>query len=102
MLPLLGILFAAPATLVEGNASSPVRVVIYEDLQCSDCAAFRKMLENKAPAVAVMTSRVDPKMAERLGAFYGSRGVVVSGLARSGAWVTELVSTRCQFCTWTV
>ncbi|MBL9206790.1 MAG: LacI family DNA-binding transcriptional regulator [Opitutaceae bacterium] len=28
--------------------------------------AFRKMIENKCPGVAVMTSRVDPTMAERL------------------------------------
>lgn len=33
--------------LVEGNASSPVRVLIYEDLQCSDCADFRRMLDEK-------------------------------------------------------
>ncbi len=30
---------------LEGNASSPVRVVIYEDLQCPDCADFRKMMD---------------------------------------------------------
>ena len=29
-------------------------------------SAFRKMIENKSPGVAVMTSRVDPKMAHRL------------------------------------
>ena len=33
--------------LVEGNAASPIRVLVYEDLQCSDCAAFRKMLDDK-------------------------------------------------------
>jgi protein-disulfide isomerase len=33
--------------IVEGNPSSPVRVMIYEDLQCSDCAAFRLMLDQK-------------------------------------------------------
>jgi protein-disulfide isomerase len=33
--------------LVEGNASSPVRVLIYEDLQCPDCADFRRMLDEK-------------------------------------------------------
>lgn len=33
--------------LVEGNAQSPVRVLIYEDLQCSDCAEFRKMMDEK-------------------------------------------------------
>jgi protein-disulfide isomerase len=33
--------------LVEGKADSPVRVVIYEDLQCPDCADFRVMLDTK-------------------------------------------------------
>jgi protein-disulfide isomerase len=33
--------------LIEGKADSAVRVVIWEDLQCSDCAAFRKMLDEK-------------------------------------------------------
>jgi protein-disulfide isomerase len=31
--------------LVEGNAGSVIRVVIYEDLQCPDCAAFRVMMD---------------------------------------------------------
>ncbi len=35
------------AGLVEGNPQSPVRVLIFEDLQCPDCAAFRKMLDDK-------------------------------------------------------
>lgn len=39
--------FGASSRLVEGAAESPVRVVIYEDLQCSDCAVFRKMLDEK-------------------------------------------------------
>lgn len=33
--------------LVEGRPDSPVRVVIYEDLQCPDCADFRVMLDTK-------------------------------------------------------
>ncbi|MGH9660809.1 MAG: thioredoxin domain-containing protein [Bryobacteraceae bacterium] len=33
------------ASLVEGRPDSPVRVVIYEDLQCPDCAAFRVMMD---------------------------------------------------------
>jgi len=45
------VLSAAPAMaqahLVEGRADSPVRVVIYEDLQCPDCADFRVMLDRK-------------------------------------------------------
>ncbi|MGE5567738.1 MAG: DsbA family protein [Rhodospirillales bacterium] len=39
--------FAAQKPLVEGNSSSQVRVVIYEDLQCPDCANFRRMLDEK-------------------------------------------------------
>ena len=38
---------AAADHLVEGKAESEVRVLIYEDLQCSDCAVFRKMLDEK-------------------------------------------------------
>ncbi len=40
---------AFPATqhLTEGAAQSPVRVIIYEDLQCPDCADFRVMLDEK-------------------------------------------------------
>lgn len=33
--------------LVEGNPQSAVRVVIYEDLQCSDCALFRTMMDKE-------------------------------------------------------
>ncbi|HWR54214.1 MAG TPA: thioredoxin domain-containing protein [Bryobacteraceae bacterium] len=32
---------------VEGNPAGKVRVVAYEDLACSDCADFRKMLDEK-------------------------------------------------------
>jgi len=48
LLPLLFVLAAADvARLMEGNASSPVKVVIFEDLQCSDCADFRVMLDKQ-------------------------------------------------------
>jgi len=30
---------------VEGNPASPVRVLVYEDLQCPDCATFRRMMD---------------------------------------------------------
>jgi protein-disulfide isomerase len=33
--------------LVEGNSSSSVRVQIWEDLQCPDCADFRVMLDRE-------------------------------------------------------
>ena len=39
--------FPAAQHLIEGAAQSPVRVVIYEDLQCPDCADFRVMLDEK-------------------------------------------------------
>src|ERR1017187_4129933 len=48
----VGLLLAAMALsaqqpVVEGLPDSPVRVVIYEDLQCSDCANFRRMMDEK-------------------------------------------------------
>ncbi len=48
--PVLVFLAAAAfgqGSLVEGKKDSPVRVVIYEDLQCPDCADFRVMLDKK-------------------------------------------------------
>ncbi|MEZ5401742.1 MAG: thioredoxin domain-containing protein [Bryobacteraceae bacterium] len=33
--------------IVEGDASSAVRVLIFEDMQCPDCVAFREMLDEK-------------------------------------------------------
>ncbi len=39
--------FAAHAEVVEGNAASSVKLVIYEDLQCADCARFEAILEQK-------------------------------------------------------
>ncbi len=40
-------LSAAATGVVEGNADSPVKVLIYEDLQCGDCANFAVLLEQK-------------------------------------------------------
>jgi protein-disulfide isomerase len=37
----------AAQPLIEGNPKSAVRVIIYEDLQCPDCAAFRRMLDER-------------------------------------------------------
>jgi len=37
----------AESRLVEGNPKSTVRVVIFEDLQCSDCAAFGAMMDQR-------------------------------------------------------
>jgi protein-disulfide isomerase len=42
--------FGLGENVVEGNPKSLVRVVAYESLQCSDCAKYRKMLdENLLP-----------------------------------------------------
>lgn len=38
---------SADQRLVEGNPAARVRMIVYEDLQCSDCADFRKMLDEK-------------------------------------------------------
>jgi protein-disulfide isomerase len=38
---------AMDTPLLEGNPKSAVRVLIYEDLQCSDCARFREMLDQR-------------------------------------------------------
>jgi protein-disulfide isomerase len=40
-------LAAGRSEVVEGNPRSPVKVVIYEDLQCSDCARLRTLLDEK-------------------------------------------------------
>jgi protein-disulfide isomerase len=39
--------YPAAQHFFEGATQSPVRVVIYEDLQCPDCADFRVMLDEK-------------------------------------------------------
>jgi len=49
---LLGLLatiasLSAEMSLVEGRRDSAVRVVICEDLECPDCAAFRRMMDEK-------------------------------------------------------
>lgn len=40
-------LAASRNDIVEGNPASPVRVVIYEDLQSDDCAHFRGMMDQR-------------------------------------------------------
>ncbi|MCC6344096.1 MAG: thioredoxin domain-containing protein [Bryobacterales bacterium] len=46
--------------LIEGDAGSAVRVVIYEDLQCKDCAWLRRKLDD----------RLIPAFADRVGFEY--------------------------------
>lgn len=40
-------LMAAKSDVVQGNLESPVRVIIYDDLQCSDCGTFQSLLDEK-------------------------------------------------------
>ena len=40
-------LYGARPEMVEGNPASSVKVIIYEDLQCSDCLTFRTLLDEK-------------------------------------------------------
>lgn len=47
VLALAAIALGAQEYVVEGNAKSPVRVIAYEDLQCPDCAVYRKMVDEK-------------------------------------------------------
>jgi protein-disulfide isomerase len=42
-----GAAFCARTDIVEGNPASSVKALIYEDLQCPDCARFRQMLDEK-------------------------------------------------------
>ena len=44
---LIGFAALAEEYPVEGNPQSTVRVIVYEDLQCSDCAVFRKMMDEQ-------------------------------------------------------
>jgi len=46
ILPAVGAsMLMAQKPLVEGNPQSAVRVIVYEDLQCPDCADFRKLMD---------------------------------------------------------
>jgi len=47
ILPAFASIMLAQQPLIEGNAASPVRVLIYEDLQCPDCANFRAEMEKE-------------------------------------------------------
>jgi protein-disulfide isomerase len=43
----MGMGLGAQQPIVEGLPESKVRVLIYEDLQCPDCAAFRRMMDEQ-------------------------------------------------------
>jgi protein-disulfide isomerase len=41
------VIYGARPEMVEGNRASSVKVIIYEDLQCSDCLTFRTLMDEK-------------------------------------------------------
>jgi protein-disulfide isomerase len=47
LVALAAVCLGAVKVSVEGNPASPVRVIIFEDLQCPDCADFRTMLDRQ-------------------------------------------------------
>ena len=47
LLAFAGCLSAARNEIMQGNSESPVKVIIYDDLQCSDCAKFQTLLDEK-------------------------------------------------------
>ncbi len=47
ILTLAAVVALAQDRVVEGNPKSPVRVIAYEDLQCPDCATYRKMMDDR-------------------------------------------------------
>jgi protein-disulfide isomerase len=89
----LAILLAASAVsagrrdMLEGYPASPVRVTIYEDLACSDCARFRAMLDEK----------LMPKYARRVAFVHRDFPLGKHEWARNaalaGRWVYEQSST---------
>ena len=77
----------AQTHLVEGKADSPVRVLIYEDLQCPDCADFRVMLDQK------LLPKYGAKVAFEAA---GKAEAILQGLQslRSGGRICLIGSTR--------
>ena len=47
LLLMLSTLSAAPGELMQGNPRSALKVIIYDDLQCGDCAKFQTVLDEK-------------------------------------------------------
>ena len=72
--------FAGRNDVVEGNPASPVKVLIYDDLQCSDCARFRVSARREdSPKVRIegrVCSSRFPAGKARLGAPRGDRGAL--------------------------
>ena len=46
-IPLMTLFAVSVLAATEGNPDSPVRVIAYDDLQCPDCAAYRRMMDEQ-------------------------------------------------------
>jgi protein-disulfide isomerase len=73
----------APA-LIEGNANSPARVVIYEDLQCPDCATFQIMMDRQ----------ILPKYGDRVGFVHRDFPLVRHKWARRAAIASRFFAEK--------
>jgi protein-disulfide isomerase len=81
---LAGVAVTAAQELVEGRADSNVRVVIFEDLQCSDCASFRRMLDQK----------LLPKYADRVAFVHKDFPLAKHAWARKAAIAARFFESR--------
>lgn len=99
---------SAQQPMVEGLADSPVRVVIYEDLQCSDCAAFRRMIDEKllpkyAGQVAFvhhdfpLAKHVWARRAALAGRFFGERSAALGLEYRRYTMAGQEITTDANF-----
>lgn len=98
----------AQTLVIEGFADSPVRAIIYEDLQCPDCAAFRRMLDEKllpkyANKVAFvhhdfpLAKHVWARRAAIAARFFDERGVTLGLEYRHYAMAGQEITTDANF-----
>lgn len=73
----------ARSDIVEGNPASPVKVLIYEDLQCGDCQTLRLLLDEK------LLPKYGARVAFQHRDFPLARHDWARLAAIAGRWVTE-------------
>jgi protein-disulfide isomerase len=81
---LSGMALHAEQGVVEGRADSAVRVVIYEDLQCPDCANFRVMMDRQ----------ILPKYADRVAFLHRDFPLAKHAWARQAAIAARFFASR--------
>jgi protein-disulfide isomerase len=81
---LLAATAAAAQTVSEGRPGSAVRVLIFEDLQCPDCAAFRVMLDQ----------RILPRYGDRVEFIHRDFPLVKHAWARRAAVAARFFAAR--------